>query len=378
MSLATSLDSHSVVYNNHVVQDGDSACDTLSNDLFTTRYIFEKPHGNCVNIIDSVFVGVSAGHGDGGAIYFSNDAYNASLLISQCTFTKCSSDEGRGGAIFAMTRNMSILFTCASSCSSFNGGQFVFLEKSSGGRSEINVTTIDQSSSEGDSPINNAIEKALYVQINISQCTSRDTLGTGSIKLANKDIFMREISLQQIHAQNIMTFNTYDSINDIQRINVIGNTAENSIIFFNGNWVMSDVIFAQNVGPVAKSLGDAKLTLVHCVFDSKVDIPQNVITDGCQFEVTTKTFEIGFLNTLLCAADVSATPYAPDSGDSDDDDEVAGWTTKKLVGVLCAGIAGAFVIGIVLGAVVFWAAKRKKIEHLNATPLITTGEINHK
>lgn len=356
----------------------DDSCDVLQKETYTVHYSFTEPVGNCVNILDSLFIGI-VNSGPGGAIFFHNEEYNSSLFIAQCSFTNCISEEGDGGAIQSTSKSNQFIYCCGYQCSAYVCGQFAHISKLTDSISEINVTTFVFSESplekvSGESVIENNAEDESFYQLNISNCKFTQSLGTGSLKVSgNSNAILKEISIMNISSEGyILTFNSYNCNTNIGRLNIISNTASSAIIFFNGHKTINEAIFCNNqVENYVKGSGSSKLYLLYCIFDETPFLPSNVITDKCQFDTFTDTYKIGFLNTYLCNAVYTATPYSPPD-DEDDDDSGSVWKDKNVIGALSGGIVGALVVGIAIGAVIACIVKKRSSNQISSQPLITT------
>lgn len=357
----------------------DDSCEVYEKKMFNSHSSFTEPLGNCVNILDSLFIGI-VNSGPGGAIYFHNEELNSTLFIAQCTFTNCISEEGDGGAIQSTSKSNKFVYCCAHQCSAYVSGQFAHISKFSDSISEINVTTFVYSDSPleqvaGETVIDNNAEDESFYQLNISNCVVKQKLGTGSIKISgSSSAILKEISISNVSSEGyILTLNSYYCNTDVQRLNIISNIATSAIIFFNGHKTINEAIFCNNQAEdFAKGSDSSSLFLLYCVFSDFPSLPSNVKTDNCKFETFTNTYKIGFMNTYLCNAEYSATPYSP-SDDDDGEDSSSVWKNKGVIGALSGGIVGALILGIVIGAVVtFIIKKRKDNGQINSQPLITT------
>lgn len=358
----------------------DDGCDNHQKQVITTHFSFTEPIGNCVGIYDSIFIGI-VNAGPGGAIYFHNEEYNSSIFVAHCTFTNCASEESDGGAIQSTSKSNQLIYCCGHQCSAFSSGQFAYLCKLSDSTSEINVTSFVYAGSSsidfvGESVIDNNVNDQQFYQINVSNCELKQNDGTGSFKIAgNSNAVLKETSIYNISSKGyILTLNSYNCKTEIQRINIISNTVTKAIIFFNGHKTIKETIFCNNQAEnVAKGSGlSSTLLLLYCVFDGSPALPSNVNTNNCQFDTYTETYKIGLLDTYLCHAEYTATPYHPPDDDEDGGDDSSVWKNKGVIGALSGGIAGALVLGIVIGAVVVCIIKKKNSYTIASQPLLTT------
>ncbi|OHT04093.1 hypothetical protein TRFO_28461 [Tritrichomonas foetus] len=344
-------------------------CDEINGQVIHGHQSFIDPQSNCAIITNSIFESILVYNGQGGAILFKNNAFNSSLFINSCTFTDCHNKGGSGGAIESESHEVSILYTCSFNCSAFVEGQFAYLQKLYDSKSEINVTTVYDSipSGDGQSPIFNLMSDSRMFQLNMTG--NLINAGSGSLKINNKNLILHECDIVGSKGDSILTLNSYDCTHDIQRLNIINNSANNGIVFFNGNWAIKDTIFQGNSGDHFYNVGKATLTFTKCVFDVNPEIPSNVKCNDCDFDKLTETFAIGLLNTHLCAAEISATPYLPD----DDSKNKA-----KLIGAIVGGSVGLVVVivAIVVGIILYRKkqAKDRTTLDLSNNPLLAGNE----
>lgn len=364
---------YAISYSDTSFYSSKSRCELIQGQTLTSHKDFTEPLGNCVEIRDSIFVQITSSLSPGGAITFKNEELNSSFSVFQCVFSKCSNEYYDGGAISVEARTTTIAFTCSYDCTTPTGGQFASFRSFDDSFGEINVTTMlcPMVNKIGESVIESNLQDVRFFQNNISSWTTEKAKATGSFEINSaKNIILRENSFVNIHSGYILTLNPYECNSQIERLNFVSNSASQALIFFNGAKTITNGIFSDIT---ASSYGyctstSSQLHFYSCVFDTKPEGTDRIDFTDCTFDTKTETYEIGFLDSYLCHADVTATAYIYPN---DDDDDESVWKNKGVIGALSGGIIGALILGIAVGGLAIYFWKKKTQTSLVSKPLLS-------